>query len=195
MIWVFVIGSTKLKSLSCTPIIPLQMETVHTRLCTNISWRHERVVWANGFDPMVATAAALTLLSQPTSWPHGEFPMTHPPREGSFDADQGSWPSPVYRNWLEARQETQAGLLWGHCYSSREPEQGTGSLAWLLPGRGWAGSLRRGRWGVSRDRTGGVACRWFVHSLDGIVCREHGQYPAFAPEVAVVFFGFFVSFV
>ena len=95
---------------SCTPIIPSQMETVHARLCMNISRRHKWVVWANGFDPMVATPAALTLLSQPTSWPHGEFPMTHPPRKGSFDADQGSWPSLIYRNWLEARQETQARL-------------------------------------------------------------------------------------
>ena len=40
--------------------------------------------------------------------------------------------------------------------------------------------------------------RWFAHLLGGSVCRGHVQYPNFAPdssEVAVGFFGLFVSFV
>ena len=34
-----------------------------------------------------------------------------------FCTAQGSWPSPVNRNWSEARQEIQARLYWGPCYS------------------------------------------------------------------------------
>ena len=40
--------------------------------------------------------------------------------------------------------------------------------------------------------------RWFAHPLVGVVCRGHGQYPAFAlgsSKVAVGFFRLFISFV
>ena len=51
--------------------------------------------------------------------------------------------------------------------------------------------------GVSRCQTRGWL-RWFAHPLGSVLCRRHAQHPAFAPgslEVAVVFSGFFVSFV
>ena len=51
------------------------------------------------------------------------------------DTNQGSWPSPMNRNGLEARQEIQARLCWDACCSRAEREQTTGSLA---------RSLRRG---------------------------------------------------
>ena len=39
------------------------------------------------------------------------------------DTSQGSWPSLIDRNWLEARQEIQARLYWGLCCSRGEQEQ------------------------------------------------------------------------
>ena len=52
-------------------------------------------------------------------------------------------------------------------------------------------------WVVSRDHASG-GLRWSTHPLDGIVCRGHEQYPAFAldfSKVAVEFFALFVFFV
>ena len=54
----------------------------------------------------------------------------------SLDTDQGSWPSPINRNWLEARQGIQARLYWGPCCSSQEWKQGTVSLSWSWRGIG-----------------------------------------------------------
>ena len=52
-----------------------------------------------------------------------------------YDTDQGSWPSPINRNWLGARPDIQA-RLWDPCCSSGEQEQATGSLldpSWVGP--------------------------------------------------------------
>ena len=54
---------------------------------------------------------------------------------------QGSWPSPVNRNWLEARQEIEARLYWGLCYSfpdssdAKECARNGGDLG-SIPGSG-----------------------------------------------------------
>ena len=37
--------------------------------------------------------------------------------------------------------------------------------------------------------------RWFAHPLGDVECRDHAQYPAFAPSTSEVAVGFFVSFV
>ena len=68
--------------------------------------------------------------------------------------DQGSWPDPINRSWQEARQEMQARLYWGVCYSRGEREQTTGSppAAWgevsLFPiwGEGGGGSRNWSGW-------------------------------------------------
>ena len=39
------------------------------------------------------------------------------------DTNQSSWPSPINRNWLEAREEIPAGLYWDPCCRRREQEQ------------------------------------------------------------------------
>lgn len=46
---------------------------------------------------------------------------------------EGSWPSPINRNWLEVKQEIQARVFWDLCYSREEQEQATGSITSLLP--------------------------------------------------------------
>lgn len=54
-------------------------------------------------------------------------------------------------------------------------------------------------WGEGRDVFRGQAKeppRWSVHPFRGVECGGHAQHPAFAPsssEVAVEFWGFFVS--
>ena len=57
------------------------------------------------------------------------------------DTDQGPWPSPINRNWLEARQEIQATPYLGPCCSRGKRAQITGSLAsWggrAFPYMGW----------------------------------------------------------
>ena len=97
-------------------------------------------------------------------------------------AGQGSWPSPMKRNWLEARQEIQARLYWGPCCSRGEQEQTTGSLTCWLPEGGTSLFLiwSKGR-DVSRGQAGGVA--WVVsHPLGDVVLRGHAQYPAFTSD-------------
>ena len=59
---------------------------------------------------------------------------------GNPDTDQGSWPSPINRNWLEARQDIQVRFYWGSWSCKREQKQVTCSLA-HLPRRGRADSL------------------------------------------------------
>ena len=54
---------------------------------------------------------------------------------------QGSWPSPIHRNWLEARKEIQARFYGGLCSRRGQWKQTTGSLACSLPKVGQACSL------------------------------------------------------
>ena len=83
-----------------------------------------------------------------------------------------------------ARGQTRnSGKAYGDpCCSRVEREQSTGFLAPLCPERGWAGSL----YGVRVEVCPGVRLegwlRWSAHPFGGVVCREHAQYPAFAPD-------------
>ena len=67
--------------------------------------------------------------------------------------------------------------LLGPCFGSREGGQTKVSLACSLPEVGVSLFLR---WSVSRGLTRGVT--WFAYPLGSIVCREHAQYHAFAPD-------------
>ena len=67
--------------------------------------------------------------------------------------DQGSWPSPINRNWLEARQEIQPRLYWWSLLYSGKPEQVTGSLACSLPEGGLPCSLHWVRVGVCPEES------------------------------------------
>ena len=116
------------------------------------------------------------LLCLPRNSRHNDSPGTTS-TPCALDTNQGSWPSPINRNWPEARQEMQARLYWGPCCSRGEREQVTVSLA-RSPRRGRAGSLYGVRVGVCP----GVELRWFAHPFGGAVRRGHAQYPAFAPN-------------
>ena len=107
-------------------------------------------------------------------------------KHGHYDTDQGSWSSPINRNWLEARQEIGARLYWGPCCSSGEQEQTTGGLACLLTEGRWACSLHGVRVGVCPGvgPEGWLKC--FAHPLGAVVCRGHAQYPAFAPDTLIL---------
>ena len=74
------------------------------------------------------------------------------------DNDQGSWPSPINRNWSEARQEIQARFYWGPCCNNGEWEPTTCSPACSLPegGVSWLLIWCEGR-GVSRGCARGVS--------------------------------------
>ena len=63
---------------------------------------------------------------------------------------QGSWLSPINRNWSEARLEIQTWLHWSSCYSIGEPKQVTGYLAhsWTREG----GELPYTGWGLGVSR-------------------------------------------
>ena len=118
--------------------------------------------------------------------------------------NQGSWPSPVNRNWLEARQEIQARLYWGSYCCRRgwgEQKQVTSSLVrsprWgkLVPYMGW------GQWCVQwsgrRGGLGSLPTPLVVWCAGGMLSTLlFLPTPVFAPsssEVAVGFFGLFVS--
>ena len=99
----------------------------------------------------------------------------------SIDTEQGSWSSPINRNWLEARQEIQARLYWSPCIiCRREREQVTGSLTHSLPGARGAHSI----YGVKVGVCPGVGpegwLRWFAHPFVVLSAGGHAQYPAFA---------------
>ena len=86
------------------------------------------------------------------------------------DASQGSWPSPVNRNWLEARQEIQARLYWGPCRSTAQRGENSRLLCLLvLSEAGQACSL------CGVEVCPGVRLegwlRWFAHPLGGGMCR------------------------
>ena len=82
---------------------------------------------------------------------HGDIPILQMDKlsfkEGMWSlychtvTDYGSSPSPVNRNWIQAKQETQARLCWGLCGSRREQNQTTASLACWLWRREWVCSL------------------------------------------------------
>ena len=80
-----------------------------------------------------------------------------------FDTDQGSLPSPIIGNWLEARQEIQAGLH-GALLRQRKREQKQLPLFTGPRGR-CAGSFH----GVRLEACPGVRLegwlRWFAHPL------------------------------
>ena len=87
---------------------------------------------------------------------HRKFPMPpgHPDPQGQekcfrlFCVLPRSSTSAVNRNWLEDRQKIQTRLYWGPCCTSGEWEQGTWSLACLLPKWVRAGFLYRVRLSV-----------------------------------------------
>ena len=98
------------------------------------------------------------LLPLSPSFTHALLEHRFPSCVKGNDTDQGSWPSPINRNWLQTRQEIQARLYWGPCCSRGEWEQVTGSLACSFPGRGGrSGSLYVVRvtvWSVQRGTRG-----------------------------------------
>ena len=86
--------------------------------------------------------------------------------------NKGPWPCSITRNWSEARQEIQAKLYWGPCYTQRNENKEQVSL--LAPLRRGAGSShgRRVRVcpGVGLERW----LRWSAHPFGGVECRGHG---------------------
>ena len=93
--------------------------------------------------------------------------------------DYGSSPSPVNRNWIEAKQEIQARLCWGLCGSRREQNQTTASLACWLWRREWVCSLC----GVRVEVCPGVRPKgWRVCVCVCVcVCSGLAQYPVLLP--------------
>ena len=51
-----------------------------------------------------------------------EIPF-HGMLRSTYVTSQGSWPSPVNRNWPEARQEIQTKLYWGPCCNKWDQEE------------------------------------------------------------------------
>ena len=90
------------------------------------------------------------------------FPLDYP---NIFVAEQGSWPSPINRNGLEARQEIQTRLYWGPCYSREEWEQKNTFPCLLTP---W---VQRG--GRRKER----ACS--LHGVRVGMCPQVGQRGSF----------------
>ena len=72
-----------------------------------------------------------------------------------FDTDQGSLPSPIIGNWLEARQEIQAGLHGGPAAAEEARTETASFVHWPEGEVRWFllwGEVR----GVSRGVAGGV---------------------------------------
>ena len=71
-------------------------------------------------------------------------------RQCGFSIRQGSWPSPVNRTWLEARQEIQARLYWGlWCSRGNENKRQVSLLAPWVGGKlvsytGWGYNVSKG---------------------------------------------------
>ena len=71
-------------------------------------------------------------------------------RQCGFSIRQGSWPSPVHRTWLQARQEIQARLYWGLWHSrGNENKRQVSLLAPWVGGKlvsymGWGYSVSKG---------------------------------------------------
>ena len=57
-----------------------------------------------------------------------------------------------------------------------------GALTLALRQGRWAGSLTGVKVGVNRWVGPGEWLRWFAHPFGGVVCRDHAQYSAFAPQ-------------
>ena len=107
--------------------------------------------------PLFIKMPVIRLRVHPTAvWPHLIY------RES--ETYPGLWPSPISRNWLEARQEIQARLCWGPCCSRREQEKTTGSFTlwggWACFLYGMCSGLRLEGW-----------LRWTAHPLGGGVYR------------------------
>ena len=107
-------------------------------------------------------------------------------------ADQGCSPSPVNRNWIEAKQEVQARHCWGLCGSRVEQKQTTVSLACWLP-QGWMSLFLT--WSEGRRMSKGSGQRGGLGglptSLGGVcvcvcVCSGHAQYPVFASDTLIL---------
>ena len=98
---------------------------------------------------------------------------------------QGSWPSPVNRNWLESR-EAQTRPYGALLQQAGSRASGSGEACSLYGGIGR--SMARGMWEWW--------LRCFAHPSGGVECRGHTQYPAFAPgssKVAVGPFGLYTQ--
>ena len=114
------------------------------------------------------------------------------------------WPSPINRNWLEARQEIYSKLYWGSCGCRREQNQVTASSA-HSPKGWWAGSIYGVRVQMYTRVRPEVWLRCFSHFLSDVECRENAEYPAIVPNTLfllpapqkcklVFFFGLFCFF-
>ena len=123
----------------------------------------------------ITSPSPLSQLSPlPPSFTHALFEHRLPSCVKGNDTDQGSWPSPINRHWLETRQEIQARLYWGPRCSREEWEQVTGSLACSFPERGGrSGSLCVVRVTVCPGVCSERYPRCFAHPLGGVVCRGH----------------------
>ena len=71
----------------------------------------------------------------------------------------------------------------------REQKQETGSLTRFLRG-GQAVHLNEVRVGWDHWLGQEGWLRWSAHPPGGVVCRDHRQYPAFAPSISEVAVGF-----
>ena len=95
---------------------------------------------------------------------------------------QSSWPSPINRNWLEARQEIQARSYW-YLLQQRGAKRNNRSPCLLTPlGVGGLVSYVGGGEGVSRGRSRGVA--WVFCTSLYLVFWAEGMlsYPAFVSD-------------
>ena len=87
-----------------------------------------------------------------------------------------SWVSPINRNWLEARQEIQAMLYRGPCFSRKQNKQ---QVPLLIP-QGGVSSFPKiwVRAGVSPGVELEGWLRWFVRPFVVLSAERHIQYPA-----------------
>ena len=118
------------------------------------------------------------------------------------DTDLGSWPSPVNRNSLKAKQTIQASLHWGFCAQRRERKQGTDSCSPLgeKEEAGFSYGVRIEVWPGGCPEVG----RWFAHPFVVLSAGDIRSTllllltPFFLPDLQKwpfgVFLVFFVSF-
>ena len=130
-------------------------------------------------------------------------------RQCGFSIRQGSWPSPVNRTWLEARQEIQARLYWGlWCSRGNENKRQVSLLAPWVGGKlvsytGWGYNVSKG---CPRGGLGVFPTPLVLLSAEGMLSTvlwllTLGRYcfwvflqsaifcPEFAPTLNIVTFG------
>ena len=106
-----------------------------------------------------------------------------------FSIRQGSWPSPVNRTWLEARQEIQARLYWGlWCSRGNENKRQVSLLAPWVGGKlvsymGWGYNVPKG---CSRGGIGVFPPLWCWGQRACTISCFCSWYPVFPPGYSQV---------